>query len=306
MRGNQIKGILLVFLSWLSTSAFEETTLKIDDLKLGYCNGSVEFTETTRFDESIDRFCVKGRVIDTESPDGPYFLNYRVDGEDGGGTLVRGKKPIKVEKSWQFVIKPNLTSLYLGNYRLAVMIQKGKRKAVVDSPFLVESLVTPKGEAWDQMMEVLRTISGNDSFFIKSTFEVTTKEVDDLKKTAEANREEAWDKFWEKRNPDPEAPRNSSLYEFRRRISYSYINFTEWGRGSRSDRGKIYIKYGPPEDGRYIDLSLGTATGQGPNMRSAMEQIWEYPRLRTEFVFIDYSGGFGSYKLAGIRPLRIR
>jgi GWxTD domain-containing protein len=55
--------------------------------------------------------------------------------------------------------------------------------------------------------------------------------------------------FWERRDPTPGTPVNEAKEELYRRIAYSNERFPEAGRaGWRSDRGRLYITYGPPDE----------------------------------------------------------
>lgn len=52
--------------------------------------------------------------------------------------------------------------------------------------------------------------------------------------------------FWRRRNPDPDSGYNSYREEIYRRIAYANAHFSDGEPGWMTDRGMIYIKYGPP------------------------------------------------------------
>lgn len=55
--------------------------------------------------------------------------------------------------------------------------------------------------------------------------------------------------FWKRRDPDPRTPQNEARAVFWERVAEANRTFGSAGRpGWRSDRGKIYILVGPPED----------------------------------------------------------
>ena len=56
--------------------------------------------------------------------------------------------------------------------------------------------------------------------------------------------------------------------------------------GWRTDRGRIYIKFGPPDDIERYPFEMGTYPFE----------IWRYYSLRKVFVFVDRTG-FGDYYL---------
>ena len=53
--------------------------------------------------------------------------------------------------------------------------------------------------------------------------------------------------FWLRRNPTPGTSENVFKEEHYRRIAYSNEHFAAQVRGSLTDRGRIYIVYGPPD-----------------------------------------------------------
>lgn len=55
--------------------------------------------------------------------------------------------------------------------------------------------------------------------------------------------------FWERRDPDPRTPQNEARLVFWQRVSEANTLFTGTARaGWKTDRGKIYILLGPPDD----------------------------------------------------------
>lgn len=103
-----------------------------------------------------------------------------------------------------------------------------------------------------------------------------------------AEREQKFRSFWKERDPTPNTEYNELLAEYYRRIDYTFENFTtENTLGYNSDRGEIYIKYGPPE----------TIERKFPKS-GATTEIWTYPN-RT-FVF-RATTGFGDFKLISNR-----
>lgn len=53
--------------------------------------------------------------------------------------------------------------------------------------------------------------------------------------------------FWERRNPTPGSKENPFKQEHYRRIAFANEHFAAGVAGWRSDRGRIYIVYGPPD-----------------------------------------------------------
>jgi GWxTD domain-containing protein len=68
--------------------------------------------------------------------------------------------------------------------------------------------------------------------------------------TTEEEREKFIEQFWLRRNPDPNSVENKAREEHYRRMAYADEHFSVKGGapGWKTDRGMIYIKYGPPDE----------------------------------------------------------
>src|SRR5271154_7219470 len=58
-------------------------------------------------------------------------------------------------------------------------------------------------------------------------------------------REQFIESFWQRRNPDPDSPDNTFKEEHYRRIAYANEHYASGVPGWKTDRGKIYIIWGP-------------------------------------------------------------
>jgi len=98
--------------------------------------------------------------------------------------------------------------------------------------------------------------------------------------------------FWNKRDPTPGTERNEAEEAFNARIAFVNRKFSEGGTsptpGWRTDRGRIYLKYGPP------DVNLNRR-GVG---RELPFQVWGYTSgsTRRKYCFVDLTR-FGNYSL---------
>jgi GWxTD domain-containing protein len=61
-------------------------------------------------------------------------------------------------------------------------------------------------------------------------------------------REQFIEQFWQRRSPDPDSPENTFKEEHYRRIAYSNEHFASGIPGWKTDRGKIYIMWGAPDE----------------------------------------------------------
>jgi GWxTD domain-containing protein len=66
--------------------------------------------------------------------------------------------------------------------------------------------------------------------------------------TNDADRDRFVEQFWESRNPTPGRKQNAFKEEHYRRIAYAKAHFATAISGYRTDRGRVYIVYGPPDE----------------------------------------------------------
>ncbi|HED09143.1 MAG TPA: GWxTD domain-containing protein [Caldithrix abyssi] len=102
-----------------------------------------------------------------------------------------------------------------------------------------------------------------------------------------ATKKKFFSEFWKKRDPNPETKKNELMDEYYKRINYANQHFGGFGeKGWLSDRGRIFIKFGPPDDIERHPFELN----------SNPYEIWRYYNIRKIFLFEDYTG-FGDYRL---------
>jgi len=101
-----------------------------------------------------------------------------------------------------------------------------------------------------------------------------------LKKTPKELRKQAWDEFWQDKDPNPSTEINEREEEYFQRISYCEEHYAQGDRGYKSDRAKIYITYGPPDQIEYRPFEIDHPA----------EEIWYYYQSNLTFVFIDRFG----------------
>lgn len=110
---------------------------------------------------------------------------------------------------------------------------------------------------------------------------------------------------WSRRDPDPDTEENEFREEFYERIAYANQHFSSGKPGWKTDRGRIYIRWGKPD-------SVESRPSGGSHDRPSYEgggstttypfEIWFYRHLDTvgdgiEVEFVDPSGT-GEYRIA--------
>lgn len=101
-------------------------------------------------------------------------------------------------------------------------------------------------------------------------------------------------KFWLRRDPTPGTATNEFKEEHYRRLAFADQHFAGETAGRQTDRGRIYIRNGPPDQ-------IMTGMESGPGGAKAPEQVWHYrsgPKTATspEFKFVD-ACNCGDYQL---------
>jgi len=112
------------------------------------------------------------------------------------------------------------------------------------------------------------------------------EEYKKLKAAEKQERREAWLKFWADRDPTPGTPENETKDEYYRRIEYANDHFSVAGPGWKSDRGRVYIVYGRPDEIERHPMNI--------DLRPY--EIWYYYSSNHYFYFVD-ENGFGDYRL---------
>ena len=69
-----------------------------------------------------------------------------------------------------------------------------------------------------------------------------------LQLSTNEEREQFIEAFWQRRNPDPDSPDNTFKEEHYRRIAYANEHFASGLPGWKTDRGRVYITWGPPDE----------------------------------------------------------
>src|SRR5262249_7427862 len=118
-------------------------------------------------------------------------------------------------------------------------------------------------------------------------------------------RDQFIEQFWLRRDPDPDTPENEYKEQYYERIQYANEHYASGIPGWRTDRGRIYVMYGKPDEieshpagGMYDRPSY---EGGGSTSTYPFE-IWWYRYIEgigsdIEIEFVDPSGS-GEYRIA--------
>ncbi|HKB67042.1 MAG TPA: GWxTD domain-containing protein [Pyrinomonadaceae bacterium] len=138
------------------------------------------------------------------------------------------------------------------------------------------------------------------------TYVITDEERKAFKKLAtDDERERFIEEFWRRRDPDPDTDENEFKEEYYERIAYANEHFASGIPGWKSDRGRIWIMYGKPDE-RETHPSGGNydrpSYEGGGNTTTYPFEIWFYRYLAgvgsgVEIEFVDPTGS-GEYRIA--------
>jgi len=190
--------------------------------------------------------------------------------------IYYGKRRVTLAgKDDEFLITFNVDDWEPGAYRvnLRARAYSPERDATTSVEVRVDVTRAMLGTNFDDTLEILGLIA-------------SSKELEPLRKASESERAAAWKKFWAARDPDTSTIENEALSQYLERVQYVVKEFSQFGPGWRSDRGRVYIRHGPPEQ---IDTAM--------DQRAQGEyEIWRYYTQNRSFVFYDMFG-VGDFKL---------
>jgi GWxTD domain-containing protein len=112
--------------------------------------------------------------------------------------------------------------------------------------------------------------------------------------------------FWARRDPTSDTPRNEAREAFYDKVGYADKMYREGGRnttaGWRTDRGRIYLRNGPPDE-----LLQRGGSGEGPRLqgRALPYEVWRFTGRGKDlwYIFVDRNG-LGAFQLVRSNDLK--
>uniref|UniRef100_A0A7C4X9W6 GWxTD domain-containing protein n=1 Tax=candidate division WOR-3 bacterium TaxID=2052148 RepID=A0A7C4X9W6_UNCW3 len=252
--------------------------LRIIDLHAGEILSYTEKIPKMKFLANI-RYRVNGDTLVLKFT----VINHKKEGERITISLKEIKKEISLKpEDYEDSLSILVKDIPGGRHNLKFTIFGAKKKVSegvfpveISRPFFLED------RAWLIKVSQLEYIA-------------TPSEISKLKSAPVEKRDSLWKDFWKKYDPTPNTEYNEKEYEYFERIDYAEKNFCFGDKGWRSDRGRIYVKFGPPDEIQSRPYELGTKP----------YEIWLYYRLNLKFIFYDRYG-FGEYILLNPEGERI-
>jgi len=114
----------------------------------------------------------------------------------------------------------------------------------------------------------------------------TDEEMRKLKEAPQEERAAVYSDFWKEKDPVPSTQRNEAEGEYFARVAYSNQHFGGLIPGWKTDRGRIYIQYGRPDEMEKHPFEIDQAS----------YEMWYYYSSGLRFVFVD-EHNLGTYEL---------
>jgi GWxTD domain-containing protein len=262
-----------------------EAGVQLSAIEIGTCADSLAgiadpaattFTTslTRRFGDPLPHVCVRGEVYVRGALAGESAeLLLRVLGREERVETTRSFTLTLAGGATAFLADVPVDSLGPGTYQVEVAADYRGQKASAARELEIDASRIDIERNYEDYVELARYYLGD--------------EAEVLRGVPPGERRARWDAFWKERDPDPATPENEKLEELIARVRVAADRFAErGGPGWGTDRGKVYIRYGEPDDVEQVPAGFNTPA----------YEIWRYAERNLTFVFAD-TGGFGEYVL---------
>ncbi|MGA9365258.1 MAG: GWxTD domain-containing protein [Bacteroidota bacterium] len=212
-------------------------------------------------------------VLEDSVKSDPRLTNRRLEKPEGDSILSYSLQPSRSgPRVNTYLVEIRGDTLQWGRYDVEV---KSLGKVVSRKSFAIRWLDMP------------RTLTNIKLAVEALKYLMSEKEFEEFMKLSDDDMKKQFEIFWKKRDPTPSTAYNEEMAEYYQRCDYALENFRTLSHadGIDTDRGKVYILYGPP-----------TKTDRLLTPNAPPKEVWYYENLQLKFVFIDESRS-GNYKL---------
>jgi GWxTD domain-containing protein len=258
------------------------TATRLTPLLVGACGLNGAMAELvldprvgTDFTDPPESLCVYADLLHPGVAAGEVIVRWTLTSDATAGEPVRGEERVpagagRTRLQWRLPFAAHLVE----SYRLEAVVEVGAEHLTAETHF---GILSESSEAlhpfFRDMLDALAYIADEG-------------EVTELRMAAPSERRARWDEFWKRRDPTPETERNEAKDEFLERLHYANGEFGATRPGWMSDRGRIYIRYGPPD---LIEREARRSIAYPV-------EVWHYDAEGLVLVFVD-RGGYGEYVL---------
>ncbi len=264
-----------------------------------------------------------------------YFeISDRVHDESGAGELVQVAYEVRTMSDAMVAVRQEELLLHEGTNwaRTAAFdlsrIPPGQYRAVVNVTKPSTAEETSASATFDVIWSAYSWNRKVDDLIAELAPVATSDDQKRLKRLSSGERENFLAEFWKRLDPTPDTPRNEAFEEHHRRIRMADRAFGVRVRGILTDRGRIYVRYGQPDEissgfateefiGSFLwnpknefDFSEEGRARGGYNFKDKAYETWTYDNrgeplgasarigsgVGLRFVFVDVSG-YGDYEM---------
>lgn len=255
--------------AWIAIPAFEETGLALSDLALvrnaraakegpGFGRHGVDFDPNpSRYYGLVlpnVKYYLEVYPGAAYAEGDPFLILSQVRDLSGVPLAERRSRAVPVDGAFVVTDAVNLEeSIPAGRYELNVVLmnERTRESARVERPFDVMWAVTSWGQDPNRLLQEMALI-------------MTDSEYDVLEQLAPGAREVYLAEFWHGLDPTPDTPRNEILDRFQERIRLADRNYAQTlRRGVLTDRGRVLVRYGAPDEVDYQYSSSGFGPDAG-------------------------------------------
>lgn len=197
---------------------------------------------------------------------------------------VRGSAEVEVGAISTAGLSDSLYQLHL------TLKHSASKQTIEQTAFFRNVPLAPPAEEESVVAQIINEMTPEAlSLHIRQARYIITKDEGNLlKQLDETGKRRALIQFWQQRDSDSSTSENEFWQQYMGRIQLANSRYTtKYEEGWLSDRGRILIKYGVPDDIERHPVTID----------SKPFEVWRYYRERgLRFIFIDESG-FNRYRL---------
>ncbi len=250
-----------------------------------------------------------------------YRIRTRIWGGTSGDTLLTTVDSLRVTEgeAWPHAMSVDVASYPRGHYQLRLEILGPGNEVLANSQSAFDVLWSVESWAPDAA----------DFYAVAATTLMSSEEALRFHTLSRGEKEVVLEDLWRKIDPTPDTAENEARETFRQRVAHANAEFSIFERGMFSDRGRIWIRYGEPDEiqqermptlDKTLDYQIGDLPATARQSLSKPDQgtadqrpyeIWTYQMSGHEivpshhmnevasglkFIFVD-DQGYGDYIL---------
>lgn len=269
----------------------QETHIQEEKIKLeDYYDASITMSSINIIEKDTDsladstQLAISNTLVDTSNK---FLIALHILSDGGKGEIqyalfdtqnkfVKGKKFLDEFRDGitRIFIPVTKESLLYSKYKLKITVKLQGEKVEQETWFRLR---------WVGMSNYINDFK---NAIEQLAYVASTREINKISRGDREERKQKFLNFWKSKDTTPGTDENELMIEYYRRVYFANRNFSEGRKGWKTDRGRIYIIYGPPDNVARHPFELNTK----PYV------VWHYYTINKTFYFVDETG-FGDYRL---------